>query len=138
VKTIALKIGSLPRFNMPLELGVFLGAKRFGTGGQKGKACIVFDREPYRFQRFISDIAGQDIRTHGGDVPTLIRELAAWLRTQPGGLQAGGLYRSPGAPLRNQRTPRRWPAHLRLVGRQAGYAATRRVRGLGSVRRRRD
>jgi hypothetical protein len=80
----------LPRFNMPLELGVFLGAKRFGTGGQKGKACIVFDREPYRFQRFISDIAGQDIRTHGGDVPTLIRELAAWLRTQPGGLQAGG------------------------------------------------
>ena len=25
----------LPRFNMPLELGIFLGAKKFGTGEQK-------------------------------------------------------------------------------------------------------
>ena len=80
----------LPRFNMPLELGLFLGAKRFGTAAQKSKACIVFDRERFRFQRFISDIAGQDIRTHGGDVPTLIRELSARLRLQPGGLHAGG------------------------------------------------
>ena len=27
----------LPRFNMPLELGLFLGAKRFGTGKQKAE-----------------------------------------------------------------------------------------------------
>ena len=27
----------LPRFNMPLELGIFLGAKKFGTGEQKKK-----------------------------------------------------------------------------------------------------
>ena len=30
----------LPRFNMPLELGVFLGAKHFGTQGQKKKSCL--------------------------------------------------------------------------------------------------
>jgi hypothetical protein len=46
----------LPRFNMPLELGVFLGAKRYGDSRQRLKSCIVFDREPYRFQRYISDI----------------------------------------------------------------------------------
>ena len=51
----------LPRFNMPLELGVFLGAKCFGGKGQKSKRCIILDKEKYRYQRYISDIAGQDI-----------------------------------------------------------------------------
>lgn len=82
----------LPRFNMPLELGVFLGAKKYGGPDQRRKSCIIFDRERYRFQRYISDIAGQDIHAHGGEPRTLIAELAAWLRAQsrdplvPGGL----------------------------------------------------
>ena len=54
----------LPRFNMPLELGIFLGAKRFGVEEQKRKKCLVLDREQYRYQQFISDIAGQDIQAH--------------------------------------------------------------------------
>jgi hypothetical protein len=51
----------LPRFNMPLELGIFLGAKRFG-GRSSHKRCLIMDRAPYRYQRFISHIGGQDIR----------------------------------------------------------------------------
>ena len=88
----------LPRFNMPLELGLFLGAKRYGGRAQEPKCCIIFDRERYRFQRFISDIAGQDIHNHGSDVPTLIQELATWLRDQsqdpsvPGGRAIAGEY----------------------------------------------
>jgi hypothetical protein len=74
----------LPRFNMPLELGVFLGAKRYGGAKQRMKSCVVFDREPYRFQRYISDIAGQDIHAHNGEPRTLIVELASWLRAQSG------------------------------------------------------
>lgn len=74
----------LPRFNMPLEVGLFLGAKRFGGARQKDKRCIIFDREQYRYQRFISDIAGQDIHAHGGNEVTLITELAAWFRAQTG------------------------------------------------------
>lgn len=80
----------LPRFNMPLELGLFLGAKRFGNRVQKDKICIVFDRERFRFQRFISDIAGQDIHAHGGDWRTLVKELSTWLRAQPNNNSAGG------------------------------------------------
>lgn len=72
----------LPRFNMPLELGLFLGAKRYGGREQKAKRCIVFDRERYRYQRYISDIAGQDIHSHDGSEQHLIEELAAWLRDQ--------------------------------------------------------
>jgi hypothetical protein len=54
----------LPRFNMPLELGIFLAAKRFGGPPQNNKMCLILDRQPYRYQKFISDIAGQDIQAH--------------------------------------------------------------------------
>jgi hypothetical protein len=72
----------LPRFNMPLELGLFLGARKFGGRKHKEKVCIVFDREKYRYQKFISDIAGQDIQSHAGSASTLIEKLATWLRQQ--------------------------------------------------------
>ena len=38
----------LPRFNMPLELGMFLGAKQYGSKKQKKKVCLILDRENYR------------------------------------------------------------------------------------------
>ena len=69
----------LPRFNMPLELGLFLGAKRFGTGKQKSKNCLVLDVDRYRYQKFISDIAGQDISAHGGKQSQAIRVVRDWL-----------------------------------------------------------
>jgi hypothetical protein len=68
-----------PRFNMPLELGLFLGAKRFGTGKQKQKNCLVMDVDRYRYQKFISDIAGQDIAAHGGDSTRAVRVVRDWL-----------------------------------------------------------
>ncbi|CAN5182133.1 hypothetical protein BH24GEM2_BH24GEM2_18280 [soil metagenome] len=71
----------LPRFNMPLELGLFLGAKTFGSGDQKRKAAIILDTEPYRFQRFISDIAGQDIRAHRRKPDEAIRQVREFLST---------------------------------------------------------
>lgn len=71
----------LPRFNMPLELGVFLGAKRFGDDRQRQKVCLILDSEPYRYQKFCSDIAGQDIRSHNNDGPTAVRIVRDWLRT---------------------------------------------------------
>ncbi len=70
----------LPRFNMPLELGIFLGAKRFGGVGQAGKSCLIFDREAFRYQIFCSDIAGQDIRAHYNDVGQAIAAVRDWLR----------------------------------------------------------
>ncbi|WP_233358346.1 hypothetical protein, partial [Vibrio cholerae] len=57
---------NLPRFNMPLELGLFLGCKRFASGRSKEKICIIFDKEKFRYQQFISDISGQDIKSHNG------------------------------------------------------------------------
>ena len=76
---------------MPLELGVFLGAKKFGIEEQKTKKCLVLDREQYRYQQFISDIAGQDIQAHNDSSKKIIMHVRNWLRnasrrgTIPGG-----------------------------------------------------
>jgi hypothetical protein len=76
-----LDVGSrLPRFNMPLELGIFLGAKRFGGGEHSRKSCLILDRDPYRYQIFCSDIAGQDIRAHRNQVGDAISAVRDWLR----------------------------------------------------------
>ena len=76
---------NLARFNMPLELGLFLGAQRFGSGKQKRKSCLILDCEPFRYQKFISDIAGQDISSHDGNVVKLIGKVRDWLGTATGG-----------------------------------------------------
>lgn len=69
----------LPRFNMPLELGYFLGAKRFGRGKQKQKLCLILDTEQYRYIKFCSDIKGQDISSHENNADKLIRRVRDWL-----------------------------------------------------------
>lgn len=74
-------ITGLPRFNMPLELGMFLGAKRFGRAEQKQKICLILDVERYRYQSFISDISGQDVSVHGGDPARAIHVVRDWLNT---------------------------------------------------------
>ena len=71
----------LPRFNMPLELGIFLGAKRFGVEKQETKKCLVMDRERYRYQKFISDISGQDIFVHNNNPEEVVRVVRNWLLT---------------------------------------------------------
>ena len=75
------EISGFPRFNMPLELGIFLGAKKFGIEEQKRKNCLVLDREPYRYQQFISDIAGQDIQVHNNSPEAVVKVVRNWLRT---------------------------------------------------------
>jgi hypothetical protein len=56
--------GQLPRFNMPLELGLFLGAQKFGGKKERRKACLVLEGERFQYQRFISDLAGVDPAAH--------------------------------------------------------------------------
>jgi len=70
----------LPRFNMPLELGLFLGAKAFGSGRQRQKSCLILERDKYRYQIFCSDLAGQDIRAHDNSIVGAIRAVRGWLQ----------------------------------------------------------
>lgn len=89
----------LPRFNMPLELGMFLGAKRFGDQRQRRKSCLILERDQFRYQVYCSDIAGQDIRAHHNRVDTAIVAVRDWLRSErhgsaqiPGGQRIAERY----------------------------------------------
>lgn len=71
----------LPRYNMPLELGLFMGAQEYGNDEQRRKRSLVLDTEPYRYQKFCSDIAGQDIRAHHDQPSRVIAAVRAMLAT---------------------------------------------------------
>jgi len=89
----------LPRFNMPLELGLYLGCQRFGGESQRGKNCLILDRDPFRYRAFISDISGQDIHTYDGTPKGAIAALRDWLCVasklpgRPGGTKMYARYR---------------------------------------------
>ena len=68
-----------PRFNMPLELGIFIGCKSFGESFHREKKYLIFDKESYRYQKFISDISGQDIRNHKNKPEEIIQLIRDWL-----------------------------------------------------------
>ena len=71
----------LPRFNMPFELGLDIGCKKFGGPLCSRKRVLILDREAFRYQVFLSDIAGQDIRAHAGNVDTTVTVVRDWLRS---------------------------------------------------------
>lgn len=70
---------ALPRFNMPLELGVDLGCKAFSRAHGR-KSFLIFDSERYRFQKYLSDIGGQDVHHHGNDPKIAVARVRDWLR----------------------------------------------------------
>lgn len=76
---IELNDGGLPRFNMPLELGLWLGAGQFGDEIHRDKKCLILDAEQFRYQKFISDIAGQDPAAHDNRPTTAIRRVRDFL-----------------------------------------------------------
>lgn len=98
----------LARFNMPLELGFFLGAKRYGNERDREKRCLILDRSPYRYRSFCSDISGQDIRVHNDSPRDAIRAVRDWLSSQradvviPGGKAIFDRYQEFRLQLREQ------------------------------------
>ena len=69
----------LPRFNMPIELGIAIGARYFGRSDRDGHVLLVLDTEQYRYQSFASDLAGIDIREHGGEIKSVIAAVRDFL-----------------------------------------------------------
>lgn len=64
---------------MPLELGLFLGAKAYGNDSQRDKRALILDVEQYRYQKFISDLAGMDVNPHNSNPVTAVKVTRDWL-----------------------------------------------------------
>ena len=73
----------LPRFNMPYELGLFIGCRQYGAKKHKEKVALILDSERYRYQKFLSDINGQDIKSHDNDPQKAVQAVRRWLAPSP-------------------------------------------------------
>jgi hypothetical protein len=55
----------LPRFNMPFELGLAMGAKHFGGPKRRKNTALIMVRERYALPAYLSDLGGNDPTAHG-------------------------------------------------------------------------
>ena len=75
----AKKSGELFRLNMPLELGIDIGCKRFKRGKCKSKRCLILETERYRYQAAISDLSNSDIFAHENQPEKIVGGVRDWL-----------------------------------------------------------
>jgi hypothetical protein len=86
-------VEGLPRFNMPFELGLFFGARRFGGKAHKNKSTLIMIREPYRLPLYLSDLGGNDPQAHHGKYENIIAIVRRHLHTRPDGAALPGAAR---------------------------------------------
>lgn len=67
------------RFNMPLELGLAMGCRRFGGRKHQRKKLLILDRDAHEYDKYIGDISGQDIESHKEDPQILISKIRHWI-----------------------------------------------------------
>lgn len=74
-----LKDGDLPRFNMPFECGIDFGIK-LSNPSQGDKRFLILEKDQHRYQRVISDISGNDIKSHKNEPELLIKAVRDWFK----------------------------------------------------------
>lgn len=84
------KAGEFYRLNMPFELGVDVGCQLFGDGELRQKRCLILEKEKYRYQAAISDLANSDIVAHADSPEMAARHVRNWLNNE-------AKLRAPGA-----------------------------------------
>ena len=73
---------NLPRFNMPFELGIDIGFRRCGDTNCQDKRHLIFDKAPYRYHKFISDLGGRDLTAHENKPREAVIRVRNWLTAE--------------------------------------------------------
>ena len=79
---------ALPRFNMPIELGIALGLKEYS---RRPHTLLILDSERFRYQKFASDLAGLDISAHRNDPKIVISRVRNFLAPAVATLPTGDI-----------------------------------------------
>lgn len=66
------------RMNMPFELGIDYGCKRYKEGMWADKKILILEKERYRFQKALSDLSGSDIKNHDDEPSTAVKVIRDW------------------------------------------------------------
>ncbi|MFC4724116.1 hypothetical protein AB6B38_05620 [Glycocaulis abyssi] len=67
------------RMNMPFELGIDHGCRKFGGQALAEKSILILESNKFDYQKGLSDIAGWDIHSHGMDYVEAVRHVRDWL-----------------------------------------------------------
>jgi len=111
---IELGDNELPRFNMPFELGLAIGAKRFGGRSHKNDRIKIMVAEPYRLPAYLSDLGGNDPSAHHSNTQDAIRIVRNFLQRAP----SGGIL--PG-PVRLAENFERFKAETSEIAHRIGF-----------------
>jgi hypothetical protein len=76
---------ALPRFNMPLELGLAMGLKYFGGRKVRGNSALIMVKERYALPVYLSDLAGADPQAHEGKPANVVGLVTRYLKITPEG-----------------------------------------------------
>lgn len=71
--------GEFYRLNMPFELGIDFGCRRFASNQLRGKRCLILEKGTYDYRKALSDISGMDIQDHENDPSKVVRVVRNWL-----------------------------------------------------------
>ena len=82
---IELSENALPRFNMPFELGLAIGAKYFGGPKLRRNSALIMVRQDYVINAYLSDLGGNDPVAHDDNPHEVIRAVTRYLHTSPQG-----------------------------------------------------
>ena len=82
---IELGVDALPRFNMPFELGLAIGAKYFGGPKLRRNSALIMVRKDYILNAYLSDLGGNDPVAHNDNPHEVIRAVTRYLHTSPQG-----------------------------------------------------
>jgi len=70
--------GEFHRLNMPFELGLDYGARRYGSTAMARKRCMILETAPYDYKIALSDLSGVDIKTHNDRPEEIVRAVRDW------------------------------------------------------------
>ena len=78
-----IELGEMPRNNMPLELGVFIGCMRFGSPFDYEKEYLILDSDAHRYNQHTSDVKADDADYHHNNPAEVIERVRDWLANRP-------------------------------------------------------
>jgi hypothetical protein len=66
------------RLNMPFELGIDYGSRRFASNYLKEKKYLILEKRAFDYRKALSDISGVDIKSHDNKPAKLVQTIRNW------------------------------------------------------------
>lgn len=74
----SMKKNEFSRHNMPFELGIDYGCRKFADKHLGEKKFLVLEKGKYDYSRALSDLSGVDIKSHNNSPEDIIRVVRNW------------------------------------------------------------